>query len=184
MEDTGVDTRVRLLRPGLAIILVVVGVSGAAHLGWWLLRWACGLLAGLAGVICFAQTVDGALSGREPGSECDRPKAQRPRRVPVRFGLSTLLLAVTVTGVFLGLSRWTRRYFCIVVYDGYVYGFPLRCVYVSNAGIAVGVDWGRLAADIAMGFLLVLGIAMEVESFRSRRPLVEAPRDNQPSGAE
>jgi hypothetical protein len=42
-----------------------------------------------------------------------------------------------------------------------VYGFRLRCVSVTHYGGIVAIDFLRLAADIAMGVSLVVGIALE-----------------------
>jgi hypothetical protein len=86
-----------------------------------------------------------------------------------QFRLRTLPLIVAVAAILLGLGKWNEASHCCVACIVYAYGFPLRCVYVSYSGSSVTFDFLRLAADLAVGSALVVGIAMEAEHFGGRR---------------
>jgi len=75
-----------------------------------------------------------------------------------QFSLRTLLLAVTLLSIFFGLSVATRSYFCAVVMDGYVYGFPFPAVTVWRNGMGISVHAAGLLKNAAV-FFLVLFVA-------------------------
>jgi hypothetical protein len=169
MEQNRIDSRERLLRPGLAIIFAALGLAGVACPGPWYVRHACAWFAAVATVILVAQSVDKVLSGRGPVDVADPPAFRgRPRfRVPI--GLGTLLLIATVAGTLLGLSVWNRVGYCGYAYPGYVYGFPFRCLNVPDFGDRMAIDFLLLAADITVGVALVVGSSMEAKNIGSRR---------------
>ena len=163
MEHAPVNKRTQLLRPGLAIIIAAVGLMGTAVLGPW-----CGCLTAVATVILVAQSVD-MFFARQASADGHAPSAAwKLPWLHFQFRLQTLLLTVTMAAVFLGLSRWNRLYYCNVAFDGYIYGFPFRCLNVPNFYHDPAIDFLSLAADIAIGVALVVGITLEARHFGSR----------------
>jgi len=126
-------------------------------------------LAVIATVVLLAKTVNAVMEGRSARPDHVKPKLAKAKLRRVQFGLGTLLVTVTVAAAFLGLSIWNRSYYCTVVYDGYVYGFPFPCINVPNSMASVGVDFRWAAADSAVAVALVVGVAMELERLACHR---------------
>ncbi len=168
MDQNADISRTQLLRPGLAMVIAVLGLIGAVCLAPWYVSHACAGFAAAATVIFIAQSVDKVLSGDKSVNASALLTFPRVT-IRVQFGLTTLLLIVTVAALFCGLSKYNRVYYpCNCSTDGYLYGFPFRCLNVPNNG-SMTIDFMWLAGDLAVGIALVVGVAMEVASFRGRR---------------
>lgn len=168
MEEDRFKSRVRLLRPGLGIIIADLGLIGAVWLGPSTVSQACGFLALTASVVVVAQAVDAVMSRREPADDCDSAEPPHRRNLRVQFGLGTMLLAVAVAALFLGLGKWNEHYGEISGVPVYSYGFPFYCLHVWHFTGHVSVDSDWLAADVAVAVALGVGIHMEARSSRGR----------------
>jgi hypothetical protein len=82
-----------------------------------------------------------------------------------------MIVILIVAQSFLGLGIWNQRANLGIVFGGYQYGFPFRCVtlYPSPNGNQVTVDFLWLTVDALMGAALVVGIVLEARSLEDRR---------------
>ena len=169
MEGNSENGRKRFLRPGLALLFADLGAVGAICIRPWYASHALAWFAAIATAIFVAQSADGVLSLRESFDDSSPLAFLRRLGLRPQLRLRTLPLIVAVAAILLGLGKWNEASHCCVACIVYAYGFPLRCVYVSYSGSSVSFDFLRLAADLAVGSALVVGIAMEAEHFGGRR---------------
>jgi len=170
------NTRRQFVRPGLAIIFIVLGIDGwAARLG---LSYVFEGIALVAMTILLGQSINVILS--TPGSVNDASLSTLPERLGLRTGpgVPTVLAAVTVTAflIVLSMCHLADPFFIAEdpVHTDY-YGFPLRCVWTGGD---VLIDFVRLAANIALGLALIFGVAIELENYRSCRQAKEQYQAN------
>lgn len=89
-----------------------------------------------------------------------------------QFTLRTLLLAVTLLAVFLGMSLATRSYFCSVVVDGYVYGFPFPAIATTRYSGDIflsSVNANALLGDAIVFVLVLLGVSRAIDWLATRK---------------
>jgi hypothetical protein len=167
------------LRPGLGIVLAVLGVIGATCVEPWYLGEACKLLTLGAMVVLLAQVANAMMAGR--ALQADRaPRECLKRPFPrVQFGLGALLVAVTVTAIGLGLSIWNRRDFESFAGEVCFYGFAFECIVVPTYG-SMKVYYVWAAADLGLGVALATGLAMELEHVARRRRRGHESKEDRP----
>jgi hypothetical protein len=147
------------------MIVAAVGLIGTAYLGLW-----CLWFAAVPTVILLAQLVDKFASLPAPFDDRVAPGSREVTKVRLQFGLRTLLIFVTVAAAFLGLSNWHVNHYCNCAFMVGYYGFPFGCLAVRDGSCdIVSVNIPYLAADVAIGVALALGIAMEAAYLGKRR---------------
>jgi hypothetical protein len=175
MEHNPTDSRRQLLRPGVAILFAVFGLVGAVFVRPWYVSHALAWFAAAAAVVFLAKSVDRVLSGARPANNGSCLASAGQPRFQARFGPRTLLVVVMVVAVLFVLGVWNEAPPDLIgeypqVVDISVYGFPFRCLRVETfwSGRELSVDFLLLAADLAVGAALVVGIELEAEH-RKRR---------------
>lgn len=125
----------------------------------------------------FASKPDGTGYDQAPCPSCGQlcvtlefiEQEARRNRLPIpKFTLCTLMLAVAVGCVFLGLSVAFRSYYCAVAYDGYIYGFPFPAVRVPNFGRSFSIDLKPLIVNTIVFLIVFLGISTALNAGMSR----------------
>lgn len=155
------------LRPSTLLIVCVLALFGASMGLPPYLAAACFVVAAIAAVVWLGETVNAFEAAR--ALQLDRPiEAPSGRAFPrIQFELRTLLIAVAVAALILGLSIWNRHSYCAVAYEVTTYGVPFECV--SSGGGHVSVDWPCAAADLGAGLALTIGLSTVWKHLTGRR---------------